>query len=89
MQCLDEYNNDFQTYVQSGQVLANCAEITFINQGTSSVVINSTLTLTTNQSLSCNGNRYEFDRTPYTIRFDNTGMNNLVVIRKYYLNQSV
>jgi hypothetical protein len=91
IQCLDSYNNDIQTYNAGGKILANCAEIAFINQGTSNVLINNALMLAPNASIGFNGNRYEFDTTPYSIIFQNTGaqVNNCVVIRKYYIKQSV
>lgn len=89
MICLNEYNIDMQTYTQSGKIVSDCNGIEFINQGTSNLVINSALKLAPQGSWSSDGNELETDRTPYTITFDNTGINNCVVNRKNYLNMEI
>ena len=89
MICLYEYNIDMQTYTQSGKIVADCNGIEFINVGTSNVLINSTLPLAPQGSWSVDGNSLETDRTPYTITFDNTGINNCVVNRKLYLKMEI
>jgi hypothetical protein len=91
-ECLLEYNIDMQSYVSSQRVVSNCNEIGFINQGTSTVVINSAIVLAPQGSWSNNGNMKETDRTPYTLTFQGdpaTTTNYCVVTRKLYLRMEI
>jgi hypothetical protein len=79
-----EYNVNFASYVQSQFVDSNCSEILFINNGTSNVLLNSTLVLAPNASFSGDGKAGEIDVTRYNIVFAPGGINNCVVVRKFY-----
>jgi hypothetical protein len=79
-----QYNIVFKTLVQSGYVNSNCAEITFINNGTADVTINSGLTLSETQSIAIGGNDCEIDTTKYNIVFASTGIPKCIVVQKYY-----
>lgn len=76
--------------VKNQYIEANCNEIMFYNQGNgaasptgSSVSINGII-LAPGIGLSIPGNYGEIDTTKWQCVFDNTGVNNLVVIRKTY-----
>lgn len=79
-----KYNNNIQAFNQSQPVYGNCAEITFINQGTSNVLINGSLILLPTQAIGFDGKKYELDETIYNIIFQGAGVNNCAVIRKFY-----
>lgn len=72
-----------QTYSENGIVNSDCADITFYNGGSDSVVING-LTLPTLSSMTdpCFGD--EINRTQYTIVFLTTVSPLLIVKRKRY-----
>ncbi len=79
------YNNTFSLFNQTGSINpGNCAEMTFVNQGTSNVTINGVYTLANKEFLAFDGKKYERDTSVYNVTFDNTGTNQLVVIRKFY-----
>lgn len=80
------YNNVFQLYQNSDYVESNCAEIIFINNGTSNVTLNNTLLLQPTQSFSTDGKNGEMDTTRYNLDFGVSGNNSCVVIRKMYQN---
>jgi hypothetical protein len=65
---------------------AQANAIVFINQGTSTAIINGFLRLDPSQSHSVDGNEGEWDNSNYVITFDTTiGTSNyLVIIRKVY-----
>jgi len=81
------YKIDILNLVIDGQVRSDCADITFFNQGTSNVILNSAVTITPGNSLSLTANNAEIDRTLYNYRFDTTPgiINKLVVFRKVYI----
>lgn len=81
-----QYTNSFNLVNENGYSLyANCAEIFFLNLGTSVVTINNVLPLTTGQFIGLDGQFCEEDVTHYNINFDNTGTNKLLIIRKIYV----
>lgn len=79
------YNNSFQVYNQSNQVFANCAEILFINQGTSTVMLNNSIILLPTQAFGGDGKPGETDQTTYIITFTGAGTNSCAVVRKIYV----
>lgn len=77
--------------VKNQYIEANCNEIMFYNQGDgaatpagSKVSING-IVLAPGIGLSIPGNYGEIDVTKWQCVFDNTGVNNLIVIRKTYV----
>jgi hypothetical protein len=79
-----KYNNNIQAFNQSQAIFGECAEISFINQGTSNVLVNGSLILLPTQAISFDGKKDEFDETIYNIVFQGAGTNNCAVIRKFY-----
>ena len=80
------YKIDILNLVIDGQVRSDCADITFFNQGTTDVILNSAITITPGNSLSLTANNAEIDRTIYQFRFSNLpGINKFVVFRKIYI----
>ena len=82
---IQKYKVDFLNYVTNGSVKSNCADITFINQGTSIVTVNNAISLLSGQSVSITANTGELDTTTYNFYFDTSGTNTLVVVRKIYI----
>ena len=80
-----QYKVDFLNYVTNGSVKSDCADITFINQGTSTVVVNNAIWLLSGQSVSITANAGEIDTTTYNFYFDGVGTNKLIVVRKIYI----
>lgn len=79
-----KYNNNIQAFNQAQAVFSGCAEIAFINQGTSNVLLNGSLILLPTQAISFDGKKFELDETIYNIVFQGAGVNNCAVIRKFY-----
>jgi len=79
-----QYYNDIAVYQVGRYVLSNCADITFINTGTSNLIINQGITLLPNQSLAFSANENEEDTTNYSFFFSGAGTNSCTVIRKLY-----
>jgi hypothetical protein len=83
MACRIEYYNDISIYQIGQYIQSDCADITFLNTGTSNVNVNG-IVLLPNQSLAFNANFNEIDTTKYSIFFSGTGANSCTVIRKMY-----
>jgi hypothetical protein len=80
------YYNDI-SIVQIGQyVKSDCSDITFLNTGTSNVVLNQAITILPNQSVQFNCNKDEIDVTNYNIFFSGAGANSCTIIRKLYVD---
>lgn len=80
------YYNDI-AIIQIGQyVKSDCSDITFLNTGTSNVVLNQAITILPNQSVQFNCNKDEIDVTNYNIFFTGTGANSCTIIRKLYVD---
>ena len=79
------YKVDCLNYTANGQVRSDCADIIFINTGTSQVNINAALTLAPGQSFTFSANAGEIDRTIYTYSFFGAGNNSITVFRKVYI----
>lgn len=80
------YYNDLAIYQIGKYITSDCADITFLNSGTSNVVVNQAITLLPNQSIQFNCNQNEIDTTNYNIYFSGTGANSCTVIRKMYVD---
>jgi len=82
-----KYKNNFKEYTENGNIDfdQNTNALTFINKGTSSVKINNTFTLATDESLSISGNVGEIDFTAYNLSFVAGGTFNVIVITKVYV----
>ena len=85
-QSFQKYYVETKVYYTTANIGSDCNEITFINSGTTALVI-ADVPLQPNQSLRISGNRGEIDTTQYQLAFAtpiNTG-NLLIVIRKLYI----
>lgn len=74
----------FNPIDRTQNIQADCAGVTFYNQGTSIAVINYVLQLQPNRFISLNLNEKEVDSTNYNVAFIGPGSNNCIVIRKNY-----
>jgi len=80
------YYVETKVFYTTANIGSDCNDITFINAGTTNLVI-AEVPLLPNQSLRISGNRGELDTTQYQLTFAtpiNTG-NQLIVIRKLYI----
>jgi hypothetical protein len=85
-QAFQKYYVETKVFYTTANIGSQCNEITFINGGTTNLVI-ADVPLGPNQSLRITGNRGEIDTTQYNLAFAtpvNTG-NLLIVIRKLYI----
>jgi hypothetical protein len=85
-QAFQKYYVETKVFYTTANIGSDCNEITFINGGTTALVI-ADVPLQPNQSLRISGNRGEIDTTQYQLAFTtpvNTG-NLLIVIRKLYI----
>lgn len=85
-QAFQKYYVETKVFYTTANIGSDCNEITFINNGTTALVI-ADVPLQPNQSLRISGNRGEIDTTQYQLAFAtpiNTG-NQLIVIRKLYI----
>jgi hypothetical protein len=65
------------------QVKTDCGDFTVINTGTSNAILNG-LTIASGDQYVARANEGELNVTQYTLGFDNTGTNQVTVIRKIY-----
>jgi hypothetical protein len=79
------YVTYFLTYSSSQSIPSDCNEITFINYGSSVCKIENVI-LQQNQSFLIGGHQCEYTDQTFNIVFDNSGSNNLVVVKKVYTN---
>lgn len=85
-QPFQQFYVETKVYYTTANIGSQCNDITFINGGTTALVI-ADVPLQPNQSLRISGNRGELDTTQYQLTFAtpiNTG-NLLIVIRKLYI----
>lgn len=80
---LQKYYNDMVQYIAPDQIISNCAEISFFNQGASNMVING-IVFAPNTGISLDGNSGELDVTKYNLGFSGAGQNLAFVVRKCY-----
>lgn len=86
-----EYTVDSIPVNTNGQsVDANCADIMFINYGTTTLLVNHSIKIpppaTPGQfnAIQISGNIGEIDRTKYTCYFTGAGTNDALIIRRNY-----
>jgi hypothetical protein len=72
-----------QLYSIPQELRADCNSITVVNIGTSVAFIDGLAIAAGNQYVSL-GNENEFNTTKYRLSFDNTAINQVLVIRKIY-----
>lgn len=81
-----KYKISFLTYQNATQFNSDCSDITFVNNGASSCIINNDLILPPLASISINCQDNEIDTTIYQISFLGAGLNNsLQVIKKNFV----
>lgn len=80
-----EYKIDFLRYVENGSVRSDCADITFTNNGSTTITLNGGYQLTPGNSLQLSANFGELDTTIYYFSFSGAGTNSLTVFRKIYV----
>jgi hypothetical protein len=80
-----QYKIDTLNLLSDGSVKSDCADITFYNSGTTTVVLNNSLSIASGTSISITANVGEIDRTIYNYYFTGAGTNNLIVFRKIYI----
>ena len=73
----------FQLYNIPQELRADCNELTVINLGTSTAIVEG-LEIATGDQFVSTANEHEFNETRYRLSFDNTGTNVVLVIRKIY-----
>lgn len=73
----------FQLYNIPQELRADCNSITVINTGTSNAIIDG-LTIVPGAQYYSSGNENEINQSRYRLSFDNTGTNEVLVIRKIY-----
>ena len=84
---MTKYKVDFLSFVTDSYVKSDCGDITFVNNGTNTVIINNSLRLVAGNSLSLSANLGEIDTTAYFFKFviPNSSGNLLTVLRKIYV----
>jgi hypothetical protein len=83
--CRQRYYNDISIYQIGQYISSDCADITFLNTGSTNVNVNGIILLP-NQSLVFNANEGEIDTTKYSMFFVGAGAQSCTVIRKYYVD---
>lgn len=73
----------FQLYNQPQEIRANCNELTVVNIGTTTAIIEG-LELAAGDQYVSPGNETEFNETRYRISFSGIGNNIVLAIRKIY-----
>lgn len=68
------------------QIKSDCGDFTVINSGTSVAILNGVILNAGDQYISY-ANEQELNYSIYTINFDNTGINQVTVIRKIFQDQ--
>lgn len=84
---LQKYKIDILNYTTDGSVKSDCADITFLNQGSTNIVINNSIIITPGNSLNLSANFNEIDITIYQFYFipNLNRPNKLIVFRKIYV----
>lgn len=82
---MTEYKIDTLNLTQDGSVKSDCADITFYNSGTTTIVLNNSLNIAPGTSITITANKDEIDRTIYNYYFTGVGTNILIVFRKIYI----
>jgi hypothetical protein len=83
---MQQYKIDvLNLYEPNGSVRSDCADITFFNAGTATVLLNGALTINPGSSLTLSANSGEIDRTIYTYFFSSAGSRKFIIFRKVYI----
>jgi len=83
---MQQYKIDvLNLYEPNGSVRSDCADITFFNAGTATVLLNGALTINPGSSLTLAANAGEIDRTIYTYFFTSAGTRKFIIFRKVYI----
>lgn len=82
---MTEYKIDTLNLTSDGSVKSDCADITFYNSGTTTIVLNNSLNIAPGTSITITANKDEIDRTIYNYYFTGVGTNILIVFRKIYI----
>jgi len=83
---MQQYKIDvLNLYEPNGSVKSDCADITFFNAGTASVILNNALTINPGSSITLSANAGELDRTIYTYFFNGAGTRKFIIFRKVYI----
>ena len=82
-----QYKIDFLSYTDDNSVRSDCADISFFNNGATTIILNNTLSIAPGSSLSLEANAGEIDRTIYNFYFVTSGTRakRLIVFRKIYV----
>jgi hypothetical protein len=79
-----KFRIELYQYQQNFSIGSNCNNITFINNGASTIQINS-FNLVAGASLSIGGNENEIDTTVYQLNFNGNTNGNVAVIKKIFI----
>ncbi len=80
------YDINVLQYSRTQFIDSNCNSITFINYGTSLATIEQSIQLANGQSFTIEGNENEICVKQFLITFSGAGTNNVVVVKKNYIN---
>jgi len=80
---LTKFYEYFQLYNIPQELRADCNSLTVVNIGGSVAIIEG-LEIQPGQQYYVSGNENEFNETRYRLSFDNSGTNQVLVIRKIY-----
>lgn len=80
-----KYSVNFIGYNSAAQIASNCNSITFLNLGTATAYVEG-VPIISNNSIAIDGNECEYTNDIFNLTFDSTGTQNLVVIKKSYVN---
>ena len=80
---MPKFTEDFQLVNVPKEVVSNCNQLTVINTGTATAVLNGLLITPGSQYVSP-GNEDELNLTRYRLAFTGVGTNEVLVIRKIY-----
>lgn len=83
-----KYSEVFQLYNQPSEVRSDCNQLTVVNIGTATAILNGIEILPGDQYIS-NGNENEVNVTRYRLSFSGAGTEQCMVIRKIYNNLNI
>ena len=80
---MPKFTEDFQLVNVPKEVVSNCNQLTVLNTGTATAVLNGVNIAPGDQYISP-GNENELNITRYRLAFTGVGSNEVIVIRKIY-----
>jgi hypothetical protein len=80
---MPKFTEDFQLVNVPKEVISNCNQLTVLNTGTATAVLNGVNIAPGDQYISP-GNENELNLTMYRLAFTGVGTNEVLVIRKIY-----